>query len=154
MRLAASLPSRPRAGRDCHERPDGDRGGYTSPLWLMWKVIWFQLRHLSLLDCLCHRLCYRLLLGSLGSIQMTLLGHREALVKGKVLVAQSQLFATPWTAACQAPWSMRFSRQEYWSGLPFSRPGNLPDPGIEPGSPVLQADSLPYEPPGKPFLNM
>ena len=45
---------------------------------------------------------------------------------------------------------MEFSRQEYWSGLPFPSPGDLPDPGIEPGSPALQVDSLPSEPPGKP----
>ena len=59
---------------------------------------------------------------------------------------------TPWTVACQAPLSMRFSRQEYWSGLSFPSPGDLPDPGIEPGSPALQADSLLSEPPGKPKL--
>ena len=47
---------------------------------------------------------------------------------------------------------MGFSRQEYWSGLPFPSPGNLPNPGIEPGSPALQADSLPAEPPGKPMI--
>ena len=47
---------------------------------------------------------------------------------------------------CQAPLSMGFSRHEYWSGLPFPSPGDLPDPGIEPGSPALQADSLPTEP--------
>ena len=46
---------------------------------------------------------------------------------------------------------MEFSRQEYWNGLPFSSPGDLPDSGIEPGSPVLQADSIPSEPPGKPL---
>ena len=57
--------------------------------------------------------------------------------------------ATPWTVACQAPLSMEFSRQEYWSGLPFPSPGDLPDPGIVPGSPALQADSLLSEPPGK-----
>ena len=51
--------------------------------------------------------------------------------------------------ACQAPLSMGFSRKEYWSGLPFHSPGDLPDPGIEPGSPALQADSLLSEPPGK-----
>ena len=45
---------------------------------------------------------------------------------------------------------MGFSRQEYWSGLPFPSPGDLPDPGIEPGSPTLEADALPSEPPGKP----
>ena len=50
----------------------------------------------------------------------------------------------------QAPPSMGFSRQEYWSGLPFASPGDLPDPGIEPGSPALQADGLTSEPPGKP----
>ena len=56
-----------------------------------------------------------------------------------------QLFATPWTVACQVPLSLGFSRQEYWSGLPFSSPGDLPDPGIKPGSPLLQADCLPSE---------
>ena len=61
-----------------------------------------------------------------------------------------RLFATPWTVAHQAPPSMGFSRQEYWSGLPFPSPGDLPDPGIEPGSPTLQADALTSEPPGKP----
>ena len=59
-------------------------------------------------------------------------------------------FETPWTVAHQAPLSMEFSRQEYWSGLPFPSPGDLPDPGIEPRSPTLQADSLPSKPPGKP----
>ena len=54
-----------------------------------------------------------------------------------------QLFVT---VACQAPLSMAFFRQEYWSGLPFPSPGDLPDPGIEPGPPALQADSLPSEP--------
>ena len=58
-------------------------------------------------------------------------------------------FATPWTAARQAPPSMGFSRQGYWSGLPFPSPGHLPTPGIEPGSPTLRAGSLPSEPPGK-----
>ena len=61
-----------------------------------------------------------------------------------------QLFATPWTVAYQAPPSMGFSRQEYWSGLPFPSPEDLPDPGIEPRSPTLQADSLQSKPPGKP----
>ena len=53
-----------------------------------------------------------------------------------------QLFVTLWTVAHQAPLSMGFSRQEYWNGLPFPPSGNLPDPGIEPKSPVLQVDSL------------
>ena len=48
---------------------------------------------------------------------------------------------------------MGFSRKEYWSGLPFPSPGDLPHPGVEPGSPALQADSLPTEPPGKPFID-
>ena len=61
-----------------------------------------------------------------------------------------RLFATPWTVPYQAPLSMGLSRQEYWSGLPFPSPGDLPDPGIEPGSPALQADALTSEPPGRP----
>ena len=59
--------------------------------------------------------------------------------------SHGQLFVTPWTVACQAPLSMRFSRQEYWSGLPFLTPGNLPIPGIKPtfiGSPALHVESL------------
>ena len=52
-------------------------------------------------------------------------------------LSRVRLLATPWTAAYQAPPSMGFSRQEYWSGLPFPSPGDLPDPGIEPGSPAL-----------------
>ena len=59
------------------------------------------------------------------------------------------LFATPWIVAYQAPQSMGFSRQEYWRGLPFPSPGDLPDPEIEPRSPTLQADTLTSEPPGK-----
>ena len=62
-----------------------------------------------------------------------------------------QLFVTPWTAACQASLLMRFSRQEYWSGLPCPPPGDLPNRGIEPRSPALLVDSLPSEPPGKPM---
>jgi len=57
---------------------------------------------------------------------------------------------TPWTVAYQALPSMGFSRQEYWSGLPFPSPGDLPDPGIKPRSPAFQADALTTEPPGKP----
>ena len=61
-----------------------------------------------------------------------------------------RLFATPWTAACQAPLFMGLFRQEYWSELPFPSPGDLPTPGIKPSCPSLQVDSLPSEPPGKP----
>ena len=64
-----------------------------------------------------------------------------------------RLCATPWTAAHQAPPTLGFSRQEYWSGLPFPSPEDLPNPGIEPTSPALQADSLPAEPQGKPSGN-
>ena len=60
-----------------------------------------------------------------------------------------QLFATPWIAAYQASPSMGFYQQGYWSGLPLPSPGDLPNPGIEPRSPTLQADPLPSEPPGK-----
>ena len=63
-----------------------------------------------------------------------------------------QLSATPWTVAYQAPPFMGFSRQEYWSGSPFLSPGDLPDPGIEPRSPALEADTLTSEPPGKLLL--
>ena len=58
---------------------------------------------------------------------------------------------TSWIVARQAPLSMGFSLQEYWSGLPFPPPGDLPDPGIEPGSPALQADSLPLSHQGSPW---
>ena len=61
------------------------------------------------------------------------------------------LLTTIWTAASQAPLSMGFSRQEYWSGLPFPYPGHLSNLGIEPGSPALQTDILPSEPLGKPY---
>ena len=67
-------------------------------------------------------------------------------------LSRVRLFATPWTVAHQrtvAPLSIEFSRQESWSGLPFLPPGDIPDPGIEPWSPALQADSLPLEPPEK-----
>ena len=70
-----------------------------------------------------------------------------------VTVVQSlscvRLFETPWTEGRQAPLSMEFSRQEYWSGLPVPSPGDLPDPEIKPGIPALQADSLLSEPAGK-----
>ena len=62
-----------------------------------------------------------------------------------------RFFVTPWTVARQAPLSMGFSRQEYWSGLPCPPPGGLPNPGSKPRSPALQVDSLPSEPPGKPL---
>ena len=70
-------------------------------------------------------------------------------VKEVKSLSRVRLFATQWTIAYQAPQSMGFSRQGYWSGLPFPSPGDLYDPGIKPRSPTLQADSLPAEPQGK-----
>ena len=74
---------------------------------------------------------------------------------GKVKVkslSRVRLFATSCTVAYQASPFMGFSRQEYWSGLPFPSPGDLPDPGIEPRSPALEVDALTSEPPGKPKM--
>ena len=79
---------------------------------------------------------------------MILIQQSESEVKS---LSRAQLFATAWNVAYQASPSMGFSRQEYWSGLPFPSPGDLPDPGIEPRSPALQADALPYKLPGKPI---
>ena len=82
------------------------------------------------------------------------LQETEYALKVKVKsLSRVRLFATPRTVAYQAPPSMGFSRQEYWSGLPFPSPGDLPDPGIEPRSPAFQADTLTSEPPGKPMLS-
>ena len=67
------------------------------------------------------------------------------------LLRRVRLFVTLWTVAYHVPSSMGFSTQEYWSGLPFPSPRDLPNPGIEPGPPALQADTLSPEPPGKPM---
>ena len=88
-------------------------------------------------------------------IKRSLLLGRKVMTNLKVKVKMKslshvRLFVTPWTVAYEAPPSMGFSRQECWSGLPFPSPGDLPNPGIEPGSPALRADALPSEPPGKP----
>ena len=72
------------------------------------------------------------------------LHHHKVKVKS---LSRVQLFATPWTVAHQAPLSMGFSRRGYWSGLLFPSPGGLPDPGIEPWSPAVQAAALTSEPP-------
>ena len=66
------------------------------------------------------------------------------------LLSRVGLFAAPWTIAHQAPLSMEFSREEYWSGQPCLLPWDCPDPGIQPGSPAFQVDPLPSEPAGKP----
>ena len=73
-------------------------------------------------------------------------------VKVKLVISVS-LFATPWTVAYQVPPSTEFSRQEYWSGMPFPSPRYLPEPGIKPGCPALQANALLSEPPGKTVLS-
>ena len=65
----------------------------------------------------------------------------------------SDSFATPWTVACQAPLSVGFPREEYWTGLPFLSPSDLSDPGIEPASPTLAGRFFTNEPPGKPILS-
>ena len=78
------------------------------------------------------------------SYEITILFRHLVKVKSLSCV---RLFSTPWTLAYQSPLSMEFSRQEYWSGLPFPSPGDLPDSGIEPRSPALQADALPSESP-------
>ena len=85
--------------------------------------------------------------GKVMSLLLNMLSRPWSEVK---LLSHVRLFATPWTAAYQAPPSMGFSRQEYWSALPFPSPGDLLDPGVEPGSPSFQADALTSEPPGKP----
>ena len=82
-------------------------------------------------------------------ISKTLSFHLWLTFKVKLL-SYVRLFANPWTVAYQTPLPMEFSRQEYWSGLPFPSPGAFPDPGIRLRSPALQADTLPPEPPGKP----
>ena len=67
------------------------------------------------------------------------------------MLSHVQLFAVSWTVVCQAPLSMEFSRQQYWSGVTFPPPGDLPNPGIALVSPALAADSLQLAPPGKPL---
>ena len=124
---------------------------------ISWKII------LSPLNCLCtvveNQMCRSFSqLFILHSIHLFLHQNHTLLIamalKVKVkLLSSVWLFATPWTVAYQAPHSMGFSRQEYWSGLPFPSPGHLSHPGIEPGSPTFQADALTSEPPGKPEKN-
>ena len=69
-------------------------------------------------------------------------------------LSHAPLLATPWTLASQTPLFMAFSRQEYWSGLPFPSPGHLPDPKIEPESPTLAGGFFTSAPPGKPYMNL
>ena len=85
-----------------------------------------------------------------GAIAFCKQKHYEHLCGGLV-TKSSPTLVTPWTVACQAPLSMGFSRQEYWTESPFPSLGDLSNPGIEPGSSVLQADSLPTELPGNSY---
>ena len=75
---------------------------------------------------------------------------KDAIYVCSITFSHVRLFVTLWTVTCQAPLSLEFSRQEYWSGLPLPSPGDLPNPRIQPVPPALQADSLTTEPPGKP----
>ena len=107
------------------------------PLWKVWRQEWIQ-------DC---KPCLYTIWGTFF--------NKHNFINADVLcyaysLSHGQLFVTPWSVAHQAPLSMGFPWQEYWSGLPCTPPGDLPNPGIELGSPALQADSLPAESPGKP----
>ena len=123
---------------------------------LAWRIPWtIQLQrvglsdfhfHFHFLDC--RQILYHL--SHRGSPTPTAPPHPQIRNEEVKSLSHVRLFMSPWTVAYQAPQSMEFSRQEYWSGLPFPSSGDLPDPGIEPGSPALQADALPSEPPGKP----
>ena len=84
----------------------------------------------SVQNSACHRVLYVFVIITTG---------------GGLVPKSCPALVTPWTIACQAPLSMGFSRQEYWSGSPFPSPGDLANPGIEPRSSALQADSLPAE---------
>ena len=80
------------------------------------------------------------------AVLLKLTQHFKSTMKVNAKALSCVRLCDPWTVAYKAPPSMGFSRQEYWSGLSFPAPGDLPDPGIEPGSPTLQADALPSEP--------
>ena len=84
--------------------------------------------------------------GPRENIMLSEVSHMKVKVKS---LSHVQLFVTPWTVAYQASLSMGFSRQEYWSGVPLPSPGDLPSPGIKPGSPAFQADALPLSHQGR-----
>ena len=127
---------------------EGDRSGIRDD-WIHWmKHRWvFHVAHISSLH-----ISVFLLRSNIFIIQekKECLPHWYQIVKSKVH-SHSQLFVTPWMkGAHQAPLSLEFSRQEYWSGLPLPSPRDFPDPGVEPRSPAVQADSVPHsETPGK-----
>ena len=95
--------------------------------------------------------CHLLLQGSSNLCYLSLLHCKQTLYH---CASHVQLFATPWTVAHQAPLSMGFSRQEYWSGLPFPSPGDLPNPGIEPGSLHCRQMLYPLSHQGSPVYSM
>ena len=102
-------------------------------------------------DCVCMH-CGREGVVEVSPARMNPVGqpHSSSVSGGGVqLFTCIRLFVTPWTVACQAPLSKGFSRQEYWNGLPFSSPGDLPNPEIEPMSPALAGGFFITEPPGK-----
>ena len=104
-----------------------------------WKAF---LRLTNLIKCSC-----KLTIQSTGFVSSPFKSSYNGLSE---VLSRVQLCVIPWTVAYQALLSIEFSKQEQWSGLPFPHPEDLPDPGIEPRSPALQADALPSEPPGKP----
>ena len=114
----------------------------------------FEAHHNSTLGLLtaCFPLVISPILKASDTVHVPMISKHEALPQVKVKVkslSRVRLLATPWTVAYQAPPSMGFSRQEYWSGLPFPSLEDLPNPGIETGSSALYVDALPSEPPGK-----
>ena len=117
-------------------------------------VLWEGIQHLSLSVSLILRCITKkndtVLGGDFLSISWTEIAMVHDILWKTVKVSSVWLSETAWTIAYQAPLSMEFSRQEYWSGLPFPSPGDLPNQRIEPRSPTLQVDSLPSESPGKP----
>ena len=89
---------------------------------------------------------------NVNKLQFLCLQHGDSESEVAQLLSRVWIFATLWTVGHQVPPSVGFPRQEYWSGLPFPSSGYLPDPGIEPESPTLRADTLTSEPPGKPNM--
>ena len=110
--------------------------------WRLWNGCWWSEMPLGALNF--RRVWY------VPQRLLTLVCRQEMLCAQ--LLSHVQLFVTLWTVTCQAPLSVRFPRQDYWSGLPFPSPADLPDPNIEPMSPALQTASLPLTPPGKTII--
>ena len=98
--------------------------------------------------CVCVCLCVSVCVCVCVSVCVNEMEQEEAEITGGIVTESCPTLVTPWSVAHQAPLSMGFYRQDYWSGLSFPSPGDLPDPGIEPGSPQLPAGSLPTGLPG------